>query len=96
MKGRNILLEIIVVRHLLFDPIRLEAVEQQSGREIVTLVDVVLQSAVLLALLVTSMAVVALVLVGRSVGVGRPGLPVFYDGEKSWPGFDWIRTGFIL
>ena len=66
----QILLEIIVVRHFFFDPVRLEAMEQKSGTDIVTLVDVVFEQA-LRFVLVVAVTVVALVaaLSGRVGGL---------------------------
>ena len=66
----SILLEIIVVRHFFFDPVRLEAVEQKSGTDIVTLVDVVFEQALCFVLIV-AVTVVALVaaLSGRVGGL---------------------------
>ena len=40
---RKSLLKIIVVRHFFFDPIRLEAMKQKSGADVVAVVDVILQ-----------------------------------------------------
>ena len=90
---RKILLKIIVVRHFFFDPIRLEAMEQKCGTDIVTLVDVVFEQKLRFVLFVT---VTVVALVSLSVGVGGLRLPVLDDGKKPGSWFNWIGTRFIL